>query len=90
MTRENLTPTDVAFTAAAATFAVVGIIQVAAGWELLGMMYSILAIALATFVQVDRNRRQTREIVNLLKKWPGRPDLPRSNDTTAAELPGDR
>jgi hypothetical protein len=83
-TTEDLSITDVAFTVAAAGFAVACTINIMAGAEYLGTLYAVLAMAVITFVQVDRNRRQTREVVQLLKRWP---PLPRSNDTTAAEFP---
>jgi predicted lipoprotein with Yx(FWY)xxD motif len=84
MTTEDLTMTDLAFTISAAAFAVASAINMMAEAEYMGMMYAILAMVLVTYVQTDRNRRQTREIRNLLKQWP---PLPRSNDTTAAEWP---
>ena len=63
---------------------VAAVIEIAAGWEYLGLMYAVLAIVLIVYVQADRTRRDTREIKKLLKQWP---PLPRSNDTTAAEFP---
>ena len=81
----DLSATDVAFTVSAAGLAVAGCVTIAAGWEYLGLLYSVLAMMIVTFVQVDRTRRDTREIKDLLKRWP---PLPRSNDTTAAHMPG--
>ena len=81
----DLSTTDVAFTTCAATFAVAAAINIMAGWEYLGLLYAVLAIVLVTYVQVDRTRRDTRNIRELLEQWP---PLPRSNDTTAAHIPG--